>query len=81
MEGEHAPLGKPVPVDDATSWLALFGSIGTTVVAAGGTVLLLLSSSLGRTRGASRSAQLEWQQRQQEIERVVTPPAPPADRS
>lgn len=80
MEGEHTPLGAPQPVEDATSWLALFGAIGTSIVALGGT-LILISTATTRTRGASRSARLEWEKRQAEIQRTITPPPPLDDRS
>ncbi|GEM_PF-6244618 len=80
MEGEHTPLGAPEPVEDATSWLALFGAIGTTIIAVGSSVLLIASSPT-RSRGASRSARLEWEKRQTEIERTVKPPDPQEDRS
>ena len=81
MDSEHTPLGSPEPVEDATSWLALFGAIGTTIIAVGSSIVLIGSNPMRSRGGASRSARLEWEGRQTEIERTVRPPDPQEDRS
>lgn len=81
MESEHTPLGSPEPVEDATSWLALFGAIGTTILAVGGSIVLISSTAMRSRGGASRGARLEWAERQTEIERAVMPPDPQEDQS
>jgi len=63
------PNGPPVPVQSGPVM-----SLTTTVMSiavAGGVVLMLISASTSSTMGATKSSQLEWQQRQAEIEQAA----------
>ncbi|MDF3056212.1 MAG: hypothetical protein K0R17_427 [Rariglobus sp.] len=51
----------------------------TFLLLAGGAATAAAVIVPGRTSGASRTARLEWQHREAEINRVVTAPASPAD--
>lgn len=51
-------------------WLSAFG-IGGIATAIGGGVFFVAVASSSRTAGATRSFQLKWEQRQQQIEEAV----------
>ena len=78
------PSAAPRPVRRiALADLGLFGLTGLSCVTATGAFLLLASGTTGAARGATRSYQLQWEQRQTEMreaierERAGTPAASP----
>ena len=67
------PNGDPDPMQGLTKSGLGKGLLAITaaIVPAVGLGLVLVSGSAGRRVGATRTYQLEWQQRQAEIENVV----------
>jgi hypothetical protein len=59
----HDPAGPPNPVEAGFG----LGELFVTVVA-GGVFLLILLAIATPTMGATRSTQLKWQERQQQME-------------
>lgn len=74
------PRGSPQPVDAADPVLNVIAAVGVGLVALGG-LLLPIFVSTTQTCGATRSARIEWEYREQEIERAAQArenPRPPA---
>lgn len=65
-----SPAGPPRPLEELPGFLANLGAIVTAILS-GGTVLMILASSHMRCAGASRTARLQCEQRQAEVERAV----------
>jgi len=64
------PSGPPQPVKTDDPVLRGIANVGVVLVAAGG-VLLPVFGSVGHTAGATRSTKLQWEYRQQQIERTI----------
>ena len=70
-ENDLNSIGNPEPVSSSEK-ASLLGRVGAVVaVIVGGTVVFACLVTPTRTSGATRSAKLKWQERQQEIERVA----------
>jgi hypothetical protein len=66
---EPADGSGPVPMKNTSLWPSLL--TGAVLLAASGGIIFVLSGGIvGRTRGASRSTQLKWEARAQEIHQV-----------
>jgi hypothetical protein len=66
------PNARPRPVRRLTLGdAALFGMTGLSCATACGAFLVLASGALSPARGATRSCQLEWQQRQSQIREAI----------
>jgi hypothetical protein len=66
------PDGPPMPVATNESSAVNSAITAITVLACGGVgFALLIGSGAGRTCGATRSAQLQWEQRQTEVNQIV----------
>jgi hypothetical protein len=63
------PSGPPQAVDAKDPVLRTIGSLGIGLVIAGG-VLLPAMLSTGHTAGATRSAKVRWEHRQQQLEKT-----------
>ena len=63
------PNGPPVPVENKPAMSLC--AMGLSVAVAGGVVFMLISAATTSTTGATRSSELEWQQRQTEIEQAA----------
>lgn len=75
-ENENQPIGEPQPIDNREGRKLLKRMAGVVAMAAGGLVIfggLLIPT---RTSGASRSARLQWQQRQKEIQEIINQNCP-----
>lgn len=74
MENEPAPIpldySNPKRVHANSKWLSALGYGATVTLTAGGLVAVLLPS-MNRTMGSTRSARLQWQQRQCEIQQAI----------
>jgi len=66
MSEYENPEGPPQAVEDTGDFLAGFGTIAIGVLALGA-AYVLISGVPTTTRGATRSAQLQWEARQQQI--------------
>ena len=69
-----APAGPPVPVTPSKAEQARPAGPMTcllTVIAGSGALLTMCAMTESRTAGATRSAQIEWQQRQAQIEQAI----------
>ena len=65
------PFGPPRPVTSQSDPGPSGAVVGITVLAAAGATFLLLGSLARPTMGATRSSQLQWEQRQAEIDRAI----------
>ena len=63
------PAGSPQAVEAKDPVLGAIATIGIVLVVAGGILVPLVGSS-GACRGATRSAKVKWEQRQQQIEKA-----------
>src|SRR5437016_2078187 len=69
-ETKTNPIGGPEPID-STEGYAILNRIVTIVgVSAGGLLALACLLTPTRVRGATRSARLRWQERQNEIQAI-----------
>ena len=70
--GEPQPNGPPQPIelDRGSKGSVLFKS-AMVVTAASGLAILLVGNRPTRCAGSTRSSQLEWQTRQQEIDTAI----------
>jgi len=59
---------KPIAADKG---LSIWQGIGAIVVTIGGVVTFALLTTPTRLAGATRSARLRWQQRQQEVQQAI----------
>ena len=64
----RADTALPRPQTKAPAWLGIVGGIAGAVVVGGGLYLILGSATPRRTHGATRSAQIQWEERRLEIE-------------
>jgi hypothetical protein len=64
------PSGAPQPVKPDDPVLRGIAQLGVIAVAVGG-LMLPLFAEVGPTCGATRSAKLQWEQRQQEIDAAI----------
>jgi hypothetical protein len=64
------PSGPPQAVGRNDAVMAGLGLAGIALVAVGGLVVAL-STATAHTAGATRSAKLQWEQRQQEIQQAI----------
>ena len=71
------PAGPPKPVAKDDDVLRSLSVAGVVLVAAGG-LLLPMMASTGSCQGATRSAKVQWQQRQAEIRRAISEDQGPA---
>ena len=82
MNPDHIsdPNGKPNPVTDRSNsaWLGAVGLVGLQVlqtsgllVVASGVTFFAVCASMGPLQGSTRSARIQWQQRQQEIQKAI----------
>ena len=69
--GVPDPSGPPRPVIPQSAPGPSGAIVGITVLAAAGATFLLLGSLATPCRGATRSSQLQWEQRQAEIDRAI----------
>lgn len=70
------PYAAPRPVKGTPEWLGVIGGVSVIGILAGGAFLSFVATR-AHTCGATRSAQLQWEQRQAEIEEaVIGAPAP-----
>ena len=65
------PAGPPQAVEKDDDVLRGLSVLGVVLVAGGGLLLPLLAST-GATAGATRSTKIQWEQRQAEIQRVIS---------
>ena len=68
------PAGPPVPVEGTIQVAGTgVGAIMTliTVLACGGVVVTLMGGLAQPCQGATQTAQLQWQERQAEVDRIV----------
>ena len=65
------PLGEPVPMEGSRAGQILKRIATTAVLTVGGVVVLGVLVAPTRCHGATRSARLHWQQRQQEIQKEI----------
>jgi hypothetical protein len=70
-DDENQPLGDPQPIKPAEGRKILKRVAGYVVVAAGGFIAFATLLAPARVSGASRSARLQWQQRQKEIQETI----------
>jgi hypothetical protein len=63
------PSGPPQAVEAKDPVLRAIAGIGITLVVAGG-LLVPLASSVSPCMGATRSAKVQWEQRQQQVEQA-----------
>jgi hypothetical protein len=71
IENSSEPIGDPQPIDSREG-RAILKRIGAFVaLSLGGLVTFALFVTPARLAGASRSARLRWQQRQQEIQQTL----------
>ena len=71
LEVEAAdPGGAPRPVAPSDPMLKLIAALGVGTVALGG-LLVPAFLTTGQTCGATRSAKIEWERRQLQIEQVI----------
>jgi hypothetical protein len=68
---DNRPIGEPQPIDTREGRKILKRMAGVVVMAAGGLVIFAGLLIPTRTSGASRSARLQWLQRQKEIQEVI----------
>jgi len=64
-------IGNPEPVDSGRDW-GVFDPIPNIVALVGGIVAVAILAAPTRLAGSTHSAKLKWQQRQAEVERVIT---------
>ncbi len=64
------PSGPPQPVNRNDSKWRVIATVGVSTVALGG-LFIPAFLNLGRTSGATRSAKIQWEQRQRQIEQVI----------
>jgi len=64
------PSGPPQPVTKGDPMLGLLTAGGVTLVAAGGLFAPVFLGG-GHTAGATRSAKIEWENRQQQVEQAL----------
>ena len=78
-ENNDQPIGEPQPIDAREGRRILKRMTGVLAVTSG---LALFAGLLipTRTSGASRSARLQWQQRQKEIQKVINQNQPVAEK-
>jgi len=75
-ENDNQPIGEPQPIDTREGRKILKRMAGFVAMAAGGLVIFAGLLIPTRTSGASRSARLQWQQRQKEIQEVINQNCP-----
>ena len=78
-ENDQQPIGEPQPMDAREGRRILKRMAGVVAVTSGVALFagLLVPT---RTSGASRSARLQWQQRQKEIQEVINQNQPVAEK-
>ena len=64
------PSGPPQAARGNQAVMAALGGVGIALVAVGGLMVPLFTATT-HTAGATRSAKLQWEQRQQEIRQVI----------
>ncbi len=64
------PAGPPKPVEKEDDVLRALAVVGVVLVAGGG-LLLPLTASTGATSGATRSAKIQWEQREAEVRQAM----------
>ena len=67
----YDPAGGPEPVGRATAWLESLGTFATVAAIGYGIYLVAAPALVRPTCGATRSAQLQWQERQELIEEQI----------
>ena len=75
-ENNNQPIGEPQPIDNREGRKILKRTAGGVALAAGGLFIVAGLLLPTRTSGASRSARLQWQQRQKEIQEVINQNCP-----
>jgi len=63
-------LPPPYPMRKRHLWRTVLGAAGLTVTV-GGVAFILLASSMTRTRGATCSARLKWEERRRQVDQAV----------
>lgn len=63
------PSGSPEAVEAKDPVLGLISGIGITLVVAGGLLIPMIGTT-GHTCGATRSAKVQWEQRQHEVDQA-----------
>ena len=69
-ENENQPIGEPQPIDPREG-RKILKRLGGVLAATAGFAFFAALLLPTRTSGASRSARLQWQQRQNEIQEVI----------
>jgi hypothetical protein len=64
------PSGPPQAAGHNEAVMSALGGLGVALVAIGGLMVPIFAST-GGTMGATRSAKLQWEQRQQEIRQAI----------
>lgn len=71
-ENLNQPIGQPQPIDPRQGRKILKRMAGIITITVGGLVAFAQLLAPTRLSGASRSARLQWQQRQKEIQETIT---------
>jgi hypothetical protein len=70
-ENANQPIGEPQPIDPRQGRKILKRMAGVVALVAGGLAAFATLLAPTRLSGASRSARLQWQQRQKEIQETI----------
>jgi hypothetical protein len=70
-ENDNQPIGEPQPIEPAEGRKFFKRVAGAVMIVAGGFVAFATLLAPTRLSGASRSARLQWQQRQKEIRETI----------